>query len=175
MILFKTFQLMKNVKTLLHSRALQKQQRGQVWPTGPNSPTLALRICFACKIFYSWRKGHKVHDAISARDLVTVTFHSDGPTLFLKTKTTLTPGGFADGDLGVPARYQCSFRACQIVPPLLRGTPVLTLSRDEGETAIRGFSLCQGEKQNDASAVFIPNPVLVLLWMCYWACFSLSV
>lgn len=176
MILFKTFQPMKNVKTLLHSWALQKQRRGQVWPAGPNSPTLALQICFACKIFYSWRDRHKVHDAVSARDLVTVTLCSDGPTLFLKTKPTLTPGGFAGGDLGVPARCQCSFPACQSVPPLLRGTPVPDTVQRWREKLQLEVSLCvREEKKDDASVVFIPNPVLVLLWTCHWACFSLSV
>ena len=95
---------------------------------------------------------------------MTITLCNDGPTLFLKTKPTLTPGGFADGDLGVPARCQYSFPACQSDPPLLRGTPVPATVQRWREKLQLEVSVCVREgKKDDASAVFMPNPVLVLL------------
>lgn len=111
----------------------------------PNSPTLALRICFACKIFYSWREGYKKYGSCLCQESGDHhTLCSDGPTLFLKTKPTLTPGGFADGDLGVPARYQCSFPACQVIPSAEGHSCPSHCPEMEGETAVRGFCLYQG-------------------------------
>lgn len=93
---------------------------------------------------------------------MTITLCSDGPTLF-KTKPTLTPGGFADGDLGVPARCQCSFPACQSDPPAEGHSCPSHCPEMEGELQLE-VSVCIREgKKDDASVVFIPNPVLVLL------------
>ena len=167
-ILFKTFQLMKNVKTLLHSQALQKQQ-------ALIHELLLCRFVLHAKYFIPEGRDTKYmtlslpgiwwpsHSAVTAP-------HSFSRPSQLWLQVDLQMGTW-EFQLDVSALSQ----PARLFPLCWGALLSWHCPEMEGETAIRGFSLCQGEKQDDASAVFIPNPVLALLWTCYWACFSLSV